>query len=629
MTAVAVVLLEVAGCLGMGTAMLRLLKIDDDFSAGECLAFAFVIGFGLLGWLVFPLGIIGLLQKPWLFGLLIAATSGMVFWRKGIPRLIGSPDAVAWCLLFLIAAVMVLDLAEGLSPPGDADSLAYHFNAPRLFLEAGRINFILRPLDGAIPYLTQMTYVPALGLGGEKALTLWTMVSGWAAAAMLFVLCRRHLNLNWSLAVSLVFMTVPTVVYAAGTGQIEIRTAMFVMVAAWATARALETGRLNYALLAGLAVGFYGGSKYIGLLFALACGLIILVQRRWLVHGLALTIVAFVAGSQWYIWNALHTGDPFFPMLFQWLGRDDLLLWNKAQDIYFKNTFFAFDMAAPRTFYWFLTYPFSATLDPSPTIESGRTGFGPFGLALLPFAVIGAWKFRDRIRNSPLLVYGGLAFLFYTFWFFSGASQRVRHLLPVLPLLIICFSVAAERFAAARGTRTPLIAAITATIILQLGGQVLFSLKYLKYLSSGEDRETFLKENIKNYAPVPWINANLSKSDKLLISERQLFYFLRVPYLFGSPHTQAVIDLRTGQDDPYILYRQLKAAGITHLMINPVAGRKNTEYAKPFESLNKIGCFEFMRRFNADSVTSRTLPGILSSTTSFDLVKLKPAKCLG
>ncbi len=629
MTAAAVVLLEVVGCLGLGTALLRFLKVDDDFSAGECLAFAFVVGFGLLGWLVFPLGIVGLLQEPWLFALLIVGACGMVFWRKGMPRLIESPDVVAWCLLVLIAAVMVLDLAEGLSPPGDADSLAYHFNAPRLFLEAGRINFILRPLDGAIPYLTQMTYIPALGLGGEKALTLWTMLSGWAAAAMLFVLCRRHLDLRWSLATALVFLTVPTVVYAAGSGQIEIRMAMFVMVAAWATARALETGRLNYAVLAGLAVGFYAGSKYIGLLFALSCGLTILVQRRWLAHGLVLSLAAFVAGFQWYFWNAVHTGDPFFPMLFQWLGRDDLLLWDKAQDLYFKNTFFAFDRVVPRTLYWLFVYPFWATLDPSPTIEAGRTGFGPFELVMLPFAALGAWKFRASIKGSPLFVYGVLAFLFYALWFFSGASQRVRHLLPVLPLLMLCFMVVSVRFASTRRIRTPLIAAIMVTAFLQLGGQALFSLKYLKYFASGESRETFLQENVKNYAPIPWINAKLSKSDKLLISQRQLFYFLDIPYLFGSPHTQAVIDLRPGQDDPRILYRQLREAGITHLLISPVSGYKKTKYVNPFEALNKIGCLEFMKRFRANSVTSRTLPGINSAITSFDILKLKPAKCLG
>ena len=85
---------------------------------------------------------------------------------------------------------------EGIAPPADADTLAYHFTIPKQFLEAGRIEFIPRALEGAIPLIVQMTYVPALGLGGEMALTLWTMATGWAAAALLFVLCRKHLGVN-------------------------------------------------------------------------------------------------------------------------------------------------------------------------------------------------------------------------------------------------------------------------------------------------------------------------------------------------------------------------------------------------------------------------------------------------
>ena len=56
---------------------------------------------------------------------------------------------------------------------------------------------------------------------------------------MLFVLCRRHLGFNWSLAVTLIFLTTPAVIYGGGSGQVETRIALFVMVAAWGTARAL------------------------------------------------------------------------------------------------------------------------------------------------------------------------------------------------------------------------------------------------------------------------------------------------------------------------------------------------------------------------------------------------------
>ncbi|HEB79032.1 MAG TPA: hypothetical protein ENI79_00965 [Rhodospirillales bacterium] len=624
-----VVLLEILSSLGLGALVLRLLKIDQELSPGEHAVFAFVAGFGLLGWLVFPLGVLGLLGKGWLLGLLIVGAVGCVLLkRKGSTAPAEPLDALGWGLLGLVLIVAFFDLAEGLAPPGDADSLAYHFTAPKQFLEAGRIKFILRPVDGAIPYLIQMTYLPALALGGEQALTLWTMVSGWAPALLLFVLCRRHLGRNWSLAVALIFLTTPAVIYAAGTGQIEVRMALFAMAAAWAAARALETGRLRYAMFAGLIVGFFGGAKYMGLLFAVACGLVLLAQRRWLAHGLVYGAMALLAGFQWYAWNGAHTGDPFFPVFFEWLGRDDLLLWTKEQDHYFKTVYMEYERPIPRTPLWFFLFPFLATLDSPAIIEAKNVGLGPFGLLVLPFAALGAWTFRRKILGSRLLIYTAIAFLFYAIWFFSGPSQRVRHLVPILPLLLICFAVAAERLCSQNRFQAPLAAALAATIGFQMFVGAVVSLKYARHIASGESREAFLHKNIKNYAPVPWINANLSKSDKLFTSERQLFYFLEIPYLFSSPHTQSAVNMREDQQDPVVLYRQLKTAGITHVLSGKLKGGETAYNPKSLDLLSQTKCLEHLKSFDAQSFGSRTFAKSATAETTFDLLKVGDEKCV-
>jgi len=625
--ALGIVLLQTACCLGFGGLTLKWLRLSGEFSPGEETVFSFVIGFGVLGWLVFPLGISGLLSDGWLFGLLLLGLPGLLVLR--IPILIHRrPDIAGGLLLSIIGAVAIFDISEAMAPPGDADTLAYHFTAPKLFLQAGAIEFILRPLDGAIPYLVQMTYVPVLSLGGERALTIWTMISGWAAGGLLFILCRHHLSLNWSLAVTAIFLTTPVVVYAAGTGQIEIRTALFVMVGAWAIAKALESDKLAFTLLAGLVVGFYGGSKYIGLMFALAGGLVIIMQRRWLLHGLVYSITVVVVGSQWYIWNGIHTGDPFFPMLFQLLGRDDLVLWTKAHDLVFKDVFFKFDQPAPRNLFWLFYYPFAATLDPFPVFEAKRAGLGSYGLLILPIAVLGAWKFRSKLLTSRLTVYAALTFLFYAIWFMSGASQRVRHLLPVLPLFLLCITVAAQRLGSTTPLRFPLFIAVVATLGLNLGGSALFSFKYIKYIYSGDSRKMFLHNNISEYAPVPWINANLKKTDQLLVINRQLFYYLDVPYLFGSPHTQAVLDLRPHLIPFEKLYSQLNKARITHLILDRQTSSAGVKYAAPYDKMYKAGCLSQIKSFRARKIGSRTLPSRTKITKIVDLMKIGAHECL-
>ena len=369
--ALLVFLANVTAGLGLGALVLRVLGLDRDITPGEHWAVSFAIGFGVLGWLVFPIGIVGALSAGPLWGLLLVSSLGVVFLRNsGLPVLRENPDAVAKALLALLAGVMLLDLAEALVPPADADSLAYHFNWPKRFIEAGTIAFIPQAWIGAVPLLVQMTYIPPLALGGETALTLWTMASSWAGAALLVVFCRRHLSLNWSLAVALIYLTTPAIIFGGGSGQVEPKMTLFVMAGAWGVARSLETGRLSFAVLAGLAAGFFAGAKYMGLLYVAAAGLVILYQRGgWragLTTGAVFGVAAIASGFQWYAWNAVHTGAPVFPMFFEWLGHDDLNYWTADYSVWFKRRCAISNATFPEVCGGFSAIPSSPPSTPCP-----------------------------------------------------------------------------------------------------------------------------------------------------------------------------------------------------------------------------------------------------------------------
>ncbi len=381
-------LLVVAAALGAGALVLAATHTLNGRPTAERLAMAFALGTGVLGWLGFFAALGGLVDRLSLILICVAMAPGVIL-LKG--RSAASPalrfDAWARILLAAIATVMVFNLLEGLSPPADADSLAYHFALPKLFLAKGRLVFVPRAADGAIPLLQQMTYMTALGIGGERALTLWSMFGGWGAAALVYAISRRHLDVNWSLVVALVFLTTPAVVYGAGNGQVEVTNAMFTLAAAVAVADALATGRIGYAVVAGLLAGFFAGSKYTGLAVAFSLGLTVLFQRRWLAHGAALSTAFLIAGGQWYAWNWWNTGDPLFPMLYGLVEYRKGFPWNQAQNTIFKNMMNNY-RGVPANLWWLFLYPFKATLDPAPEFQSLRIGFGPYVLVMLPPAVV-------------------------------------------------------------------------------------------------------------------------------------------------------------------------------------------------------------------------------------------------
>jgi 4-amino-4-deoxy-L-arabinose transferase-like glycosyltransferase len=467
--------------------------------------------------------------------------------------------------------------------------------------------------------------VPALALGGEAALTLWTMLSGWAAAGLLYVVARRHLSLSWSLAVALALLTAPAVVYGAGSGQVEMRIALFALAAAWAAGRALATEDARYAALAGLAAGFAAGAKYTGLAFAAAAGAVLLLQRRRLRHGFAFAAGAVAFGWQWYWWNWLNAGDPLFPLLFDWLGVRDPSFWNADQHALFKEAWPQVELPLSRAPWNLLAYPFLATFAPFPAFDSGRTGLGPYGALILPFAVLGAWRLRERIRRDALFAFAAIAVLFYVLWFLSGSSQRVRHLLPVYPLLLVPLTAAAVRLAERGPALKPLALAVAGALTVQALGHGLFALNHWRRLALGESRDSFLARTVEAFAPVPWINANLGPSDRLLVTDRTLLYLIDVPLYFAHDLTQARIDMLPGRSGAAAARRQLERLGVTHLLLSAPAGAQ--PYLPPFESLRQAGCLDPLRSFEGRRVLSRTLPTPVAAPDLLQLLAFRPERC--
>jgi len=628
MTAILVAIAQLAACLGFGAAGLRILGIGSGAPVGERRVYAFALGMGLIGWAVFFIGIAGGLNDTVLSVLLGIGIAAAVYCRADLTFDIKKPDGlVPTGLILLLLLVGAIDLLEAYTPPGDGDTLAYHFALPKQFLAAGQIDFVPRALDGAVSLLVQMTYLPVLGLGEETGLLLWTFASGWIAVYAVYVMARRHLRRNWSLAVALALATTPAVVYGAGAGLVEIRNLLFVVAALLALTAVEGRKGFSYILLVGLFAGFFVGGKYLGLLFAAVCGLAVLWDRRRLTDGIVFGIAVLVAGSQWYAWNAIHIGDPLFPMFYEWLGKTGTGYWDAEHQKFLREVFLPSYRAVPSDLFWLIAYPFKATLAGEQAFSSGRTGLGPLVLLLLPFAAGGVWAFRKSIRRGPLLTYALVAALFYVIWFFSGSPQRVRFLLPIYPLLLIVMSVAASKIAGQRYVLYPLILAFCFSIGVQLGGQALYNLNAAKFVFSRETRQEFMLRTVTNSVPVPWINENLTGNSRLLTPYRYYLYYLDVPYFYAHPVQQAQVNLLPDARDPMLFVRQVRALGVTHLLF-PKAEDAGT--AVPTSLLGKalsLGCIVPEKEFATTNLTSRTMPSLGESKFTMSLYRVVESDC--
>jgi 4-amino-4-deoxy-L-arabinose transferase-like glycosyltransferase len=466
-----------------------------------------------------------------------------------------------------------------------------------------------------------------LGIGGERAMTLWTMLTGWSAASVLYLLARRHVSRDWSLAIVLLFLTTPAVIYGAGSGQVETRSAAFVLVSTLAVMEARRLDHIGYAALAGLAAGFYAASKYPGLLFVPLAGLAVVLQRRWLQHGLAFAAAALLAAAPFYLWHWWNTGDPFFPMLYGLIEYRPGIPWNTEIHAAFKHWTEAMEKSRPATLLWAAIYPFMATLAPDATFESGRTGFGPIALLLLPLALAGAWMRRDRLRHGPLLIAALLCLGFYLAWFLFGASQRVRHFVPVYPLLLLCLVAAAASAASAlRSWRRPLVVATAATLVFQLFVHAVFAIGPARYILGEETRDAYLRRNVIWYDVAHWANAHLPAGSRLLHDQRQLNYLLSVPYFYAHPLTDTRIDQLSKERDPARFWRELAASGITHLLANPdITADGGIHYWAA--RLLAMGCIKETFRGEVLTFPSRTMMAVSNQRVVYRIFSLDTASC--
>ena len=609
MIASATVLLLFLACLGFGAVLLRACRVLADMDRLSATVWSFAAGLGVLGWLAFFAGIAGFLTPTHLIALCAVGLPGLLLFRAPAPapEIAGSADRVTIALALAIALVLVANLIYALAPPADADSLAYHFALPKRFLAAGRIEFVPIAVDGAVPLLLQSTYMVALGIGGELAMTLWAGLVSAMAMAACFVLARRFLTLNEALALTLVLYTTPAVIYGAGSGQMEPKLILFALGAAHAVIELKRTGKRGYAWLAGAFAGFYAGAKYLGLLFVAAAALPLLFGRKRIRTLACYGAAAFAAGSQWYFWNWVHTGDPVFPGLYGLLHLPDGAIWTHALGDRFKEVLVAAENPLPKTPWLIFTYPLLATLAPPRDIESGRVGLGVIWLLLAPFAAAGVWRFRRRLMSARLIGPVSIAAAFYLLWLFIESSERVRHLLPVYPLVLLALATAAVRWADRPALRAPLAFAVVLTVAFQMAGQAVFTRNDAQRLFTGESRDAFLARNVMSYDAVPWINANLSGRDRILVFQRELAYLLDVPSFVAQPFKQNFIDSRLAARDPRKFLEQIRRLDVTHILFLTRPGETHRPIALFVDKLIDAGCGRTVAEFATRPIASRTL----------------------
>ncbi len=438
-----------------GQLALRLLRPSVERRSVEGTVFSFAIGLSGLSLVTLAFGLAGLLTQTVFVPLLVISVPvEAIFIRRdyrrrlsaGLPPVPTASERPRYLWLFLAAmAPFVISMWLGaMSPERDFDVLAYHFEGPKEYFQAGRISFLPHNVYTNFPFLAEMLVLLGMVLRGDW---YWGAIVGKSVlfafapltALALYAAGRRYFSPQAGLLAALVFLSTPWIDRITIIAYVEGPLTFFVAATLLAVLIALERFRdglpgLRDVFLAGLLAGGGMACKYTGLLqVVLPMGLVTVVGGWWFLRGrpgrtadVSKVVLAFALGvavtiGPWLLKNLVLTGNPVYPLAYNLFGGRG---WSPELNARFVPAH------APHNFGpAVLGQNLLDVIADNDWSSALVFGFAP--LALL----------TTRRRGLVLGLWALFAYLFFAWW---GFTHRIdRFWVPIIPVVALLAGVGA------------------------------------------------------------------------------------------------------------------------------------------------------------------------------------------
>ena len=319
----------------LGSLLLSTLIKRTTATRGEWIVLSAGLGIGVLACIVQGLGLAGVLDRHTF--LLVAGTIIMV-WGISFATRGRSLDvydsaiqpALSLRIAVIIPSALVLGLAllSALLPTPDYDAHAYHLLGPKEWFLAGQIQFLPHNVYTSFPFLTEMMHLVGMVAWGDwfkGGLVGQTILAGFGVlttATILFV-TRRLFGENAGWLAGLIYATSPWTYRLTSIPYVEGPMLGYGMLGFLCLLR-LKESPAAFSLIAGLCAGGAFGCKYPALLMVAAplfVGMNLLAGRRKTLVCSAMFVTGFcLLAGIWLVRNGLWTGNPVFPLVYNWLG---------------------------------------------------------------------------------------------------------------------------------------------------------------------------------------------------------------------------------------------------------------------------------------------------------------------
>jgi len=556
-------------------------------------------GAGIIGLTILGFGLLGFLT-PWIawLGLVI----GLLVLRREIPAWVRQftllktiyrdSEALGRFAGWFSAFAIATSLTYALAPALKWDSLVYHLELPKQYLNAGRILFLEDNIFVGFPQIAEMffTWSMALRSGTTAAATGW--IFGIVAVFGVAGFASRIVGKKFALLTIAILLSGESIAQSLGWAYVDVWAMLFGLCVIIAFDMYHNSRKRLWLVWAGILTGFAMGTKYPAFSL-LVLGALLLIFDRFLSnrfpsllirssseestlgsendlkkrHILSdLTIYAALSllfALPWLAKNILISGNPVYPFFFP--GREVDAL---------RQSFYS-GLTPARSLWDDLLLPWKATVF---GVEGGfgfNTSIGPLMLALIP-GLMFRNPSKDRTQLRSLLSLGIFGAGVWIIW---ATGAHISE--PLVSSRLYLFSFPALAILAVAGFRS---AANVKILQIRVGrvasALVVFSLSLglinqindfreknsLSVILGSVEQKTYLDQELGWYSPVMQAVNDLPEDSRILFLWEARAYYCA---LDCSP--DVVLDrwwhLRRTISDLAGISRWMQDQGYTHVLV--------------------------------------------------------------
>jgi len=506
----------------VGRGISERLSLLDDPEDALVIVFQVSLGLGFLGVAILLLGLFGLFS-PLAFLALVFATAlasrralspvlqALAKLPGRVLRAAKGAGPLGLTAVLTSALIGALATLQALTPPWDYDGLMYHLQAPRLYLEAGRVFLTPDLWQANGPMLGEMLYGLGLAFGSDTFARLLHLSLAFLLAISAAGLAARHLGTRGGWITLAVLVGIPIYPMWGQLAFADMFWALYEWLAICAMLHWASSAGRRWLYLAGTFLGLALGSKYLALGLAplLLLWILLLDLRKGarvvIADGLALLIPAAALSAAWFLKNWAWTGNPIYPFA---LGGPS---WDETR----LNTLMAYLRSFGTGHQWkdYLLLPWS--------IYAQHVRFGTFMTTielpslLFPLALLFPIASHPRgLRPLTWLALGRLAL-----W--AAGSQQIRFLLPIFPLAAVLTAAVLDRgwrsLEGRVGLRILVPSLLIGALASTLAYQVIFlrNTRPLPVVLGTEDKDSFLQRAVYDYPALRFVRQALPHESRV------------------------------------------------------------------------------------------------------------------